>query len=74
MITQKVKLVVMKLFLSKYLFKIDKKGRVSLPSSYRSVISEKNKVELILFKSIAYLILIVVIDNNIAFITINNLD
>ena len=54
MITQEVKLVVMKLFLSKYLFKIDKKGRVSLPSSYRSVISEKNKVELILFKSFKY--------------------
>ena len=44
----------MKLFLSTYLFKIDKKGRISLPSSYRSVIGEKNKVELVLFKSFKY--------------------
>ena len=44
----------MKLFLSTYLFKIDKKGRISLPSSYRSAIGEKNKVELVLFKSFKY--------------------
>tara|TARA_Y100000590_G_C15735597_1_gene1018408 strand:- start:1982 stop:2449 length:468 start_codon:yes stop_codon:yes gene_type:complete len=44
----------MKLFLSTYIHKIDKKGRVSLPSSYRSIISEKNSYELILFKSFKF--------------------
>ena len=44
----------MKLFLSTYVFKIDKKGRVSLPSSYRSVMGSKNKIELVLFKSFKY--------------------
>ena len=44
----------MKLFLSTYEFKIDKKGRVSLPSSYRSILYENNKIELILFKSFKY--------------------
>ena len=44
----------MELFLSNYLNKIDKKGRVSLPSSYRSVLSKENKSELILFKSLKF--------------------
>ncbi|MBI29279.1 MAG: Transcriptional regulator MraZ [Alphaproteobacteria bacterium MarineAlpha5_Bin11] len=44
----------MKLFLSTYVFKIDKKGRISLPSSYRAILTEKNKIELILFKSFKY--------------------
>lgn len=44
----------MKLFLSTYFFKIDKKDRVSLPSSYRAVISHKNKIDLVLFKSLKY--------------------
>ena len=44
----------MKLFLSNYLFKIDKKGRISLPSSFRSVLYEKNKIELVLYKSFKY--------------------
>jgi len=44
----------MKLFLSTYLFKIDRKGRVSLPSSYRAVISAKGRAELVLFKSFKY--------------------
>ena len=44
----------MKLFLSTYSFKIDKKGRISLPSSYRSIISNKKAPEIILFKSFKY--------------------
>jgi len=44
----------MKLFLSTYNFKIDKKGRISLPASYRSVISNKKTTEIILFKSFKY--------------------
>tara|TARA_Y100000590_G_scaffold423183_1_gene528719 strand:+ start:232 stop:744 length:513 start_codon:yes stop_codon:yes gene_type:complete len=44
----------MKLFLSTYEFKIDKKGRISLPSSYRIIIGKKSKQELILFKSFKY--------------------
>ena len=44
----------MNLFLSNYLNKIDKKGRVSLPSLFRSVLPSENKNELILFKSLKY--------------------
>ena len=44
----------MKLFLSTYSFKIDKKGRLSLPSSYRTIVKEKNKIEIILFRSFKY--------------------
>ena len=32
----------MRLFLSTYIHKIDKKGRVSLPSTYRTIINENN--------------------------------
>ncbi len=42
----------MDLFLSKYFNKIDKKGRVSLPSSFRSVLPKSNRNEIILYKSI----------------------
>ena len=44
----------MKLFLSTYIFKIDKKNRISLPSSFRSILIEKNKIELVLFKSLKH--------------------
>ena len=42
------------LFLSQYFNKIDKKGRVSLPSSFRSIILSEKKSELILFKSLKF--------------------
>ena len=38
--------------LSKYINKIDKKGRVSLPSSFRNVLPKANRNEIILYKSI----------------------
>ena len=44
----------MNLFLSQYVNKIDKKGRVSLPSSYRKVLPKQSKNDLILFKSIKF--------------------
>ena len=44
----------MDLFISKYLNKIDKKGRVSLPSSFRNVLPKSNKNEIILYKSIKF--------------------
>ena len=42
----------MDLFVSKYINKIDKKGRVSLPSSFRNVLPKSNRNEIILYKSI----------------------
>tara|TARA_B100000575_G_C23069988_1_gene616251 strand:- start:753 stop:1214 length:462 start_codon:yes stop_codon:yes gene_type:complete len=42
----------MDLFLSRYLNKIDKKGRVSLPSPFRNALPNTNKNEIILYKSI----------------------
>ena len=42
----------MDLFISKYFNKIDKKGRVSLPSSFRNALPKSNKNEIILYKSI----------------------
>ena len=42
----------MDLFISKFNNKIDKKGRVSLPSSFRNVLPKSNKNEIILYKSI----------------------
>ena len=42
----------MDLFVSKYVNKIDKKGRVSLPSSFRNVLPKVNRNEIILYKSI----------------------
>ena len=44
----------MKLFLSTYNFKIDKKGRVSLPSQFRNALPKKSKNEIILFKSLKF--------------------
>jgi len=44
----------MNLFLSQYLLKIDKKGRVSLPSTFRNSLPKENKNELILFKSLKF--------------------
>ena len=42
----------MDLFVSKFINKIDKKGRVSLPSSFRNVLPKANRNEIILYKSI----------------------
>ena len=42
----------MDLFVCKYINKIDKKGRVSLPSSFRNVLPKVNRNEIILYKSI----------------------
>ncbi len=42
----------MDLFISKFINKIDKKGRVSLPSSFRNVLPKSNRNEIILYKSI----------------------
>ena len=42
----------MDLFISKYFNKIDKKGRVSLPSNFRNALPKSNKNEIILYKSI----------------------
>ena len=42
----------MDLFISKYFNKIDKKGRVSLPSNFRNVLPKANRNEIVLYKSI----------------------
>ena len=42
----------MDLFISKFINKIDKKGRVSLPSSFRNVLPKSNRNEIILYKSL----------------------
>ena len=44
----------MDLFVSQFVNKIDKKGRVSLPSLFRNVLSKNNKNEIILFKSLKF--------------------
>ena len=44
----------MNLFLSQFINKVDKKGRVSFPSSFRNVLPKENKNEIILFKSLKY--------------------
>ena len=44
----------MDLFVSQFLNKIDKKGRVSLPSQFRNVLPKKKKNEIILFKSLKF--------------------
>ena len=44
----------MNLFVSQFVNKIDKKGRVSLPSLFRNALPKKNKNEIILFKSLKY--------------------
>ena len=42
----------MDLFVSKYINKIDKKGRISLPSSFRNVLPKANRNQIILYKSL----------------------
>ncbi len=42
----------MELFVSKFVYNIDKKGRVSLPSTFRNALPKLNKNEIILYKSI----------------------
>ena len=42
----------MDLFVSKFYNKIDKKGRVSLPSSFRNALPKSNRNEIVLYKSI----------------------
>ena len=42
----------MDLFVSKFINKIDKKGRVSLPSIFRTALSKEHKNEIILLKSL----------------------
>ena len=42
----------MDLFVSSYFNKIDKKGRVSIPSNFRNVLPKSNRNEVILYKSI----------------------
>ena len=44
----------MNLFLSQFINKVDKKGRVSFPSSFRNVLPKENKNEIILFKSLKF--------------------
>ena len=44
----------MDLFVSKFLNKVDKKGRISLPSLFRSALPQTDKNEIILFKSLKY--------------------
>ena len=42
----------MELFVSKFINKIDKKGRVSFPSNFRNALPKSDKNEIILYKSI----------------------
>ena len=42
----------MDLFVSKYFNKIDKKGRISLPSSFRNLLPKANRNQIILYKSL----------------------
>ena len=44
----------MDLFVSQFVHKIDKKGRISLPSIFRNALPKKNNSEIILFKSIKF--------------------
>ena len=44
----------MDLFVSQFVNKIDKKGRVSLPSLFRNVLPKNSKNEIILFKSLKF--------------------
>jgi len=44
----------MQLFLSQFVNKVDKKGRVSLPSLFRNALPELNNNEIILYKSLKY--------------------
>ena len=44
----------MNLFVSQFLNKVDKKGRISLPSLFRNALPKSSKNEIILYKSIKY--------------------
>ena len=44
----------MELFLSQFVNKVDKKGRVSLPSLFRNALPQVNNTEIILYKSLKY--------------------
>ena len=44
----------MNLFLSHFVNKVDRKGRVSLPSSFRNALPKENKNKIILFKSLKF--------------------
>jgi MraZ protein len=44
----------MNLFVSQFLNKVDKKGRISLPSIFRNALPEGDKSEIVLYKSIKY--------------------
>ena len=44
----------MELFVSQFVNKVDKKGRISLPSLFRSILPNSNKNEVILYKSLKY--------------------
>tara|TARA_B100000965_G_C19135099_1_gene559141 strand:+ start:113 stop:586 length:474 start_codon:yes stop_codon:yes gene_type:complete len=44
----------MDLFVSQFVNKIDKKGRISFPSLFRNVLPKNNKDEIILYKSLKY--------------------
>ena len=44
----------MRLFVSSFVNKVDKKGRISLPSIFRNALPNEGKNEIILFKSLKY--------------------
>ena len=44
----------MELFLSQFVNKVDKKGRISLPSLFRNALPVNNKNEIIIYKSLKY--------------------
>ena len=44
----------MNLFVSQFINKVDKKGRISLPSLFRNVLPKDSKNEIILYKSLKY--------------------
>lgn len=44
----------MNLFVSQFVNKVDKKGRISLPSLFRNVLPKNSKNEIILYKSFKY--------------------
>ena len=44
----------MNLFVSQFINKVDKKGRISLPSLFRNALPKNNKNEVILYKSLKY--------------------
>jgi MraZ protein len=57
MLTQKYiarKKIFMDLFVSKFINKVDRKGRISLPSLFRNALPKNNKNQIILYKSLKY--------------------